>query len=81
MHLKKVTQLYVATKSDTFIPQEERNVLTILQDAQQEKSTLYEVTIALLYNCILHSSEFRLIQVKDVRLVNERDYKMIEVFF
>ena len=80
-HLKQVTQLYVATKSATFTPEEIHKVLHSLQDSSDEKMTLCRVAIALLYYGLLRCSEVRKIRIKDIQIVTEKDDTFIEVNF
>ena len=80
-HLKQVTQLYVATKSATFTPEEIHKVLHTLQDSPDEKLSFYGLAIALLYYNLLRCSEVRMIRVKYVQIEGEQDGTFIEVNF
>ena len=73
-YLEQVTQLYPATKSVTFSPEEIHEILTILQDLNQEKATLNGVEIDLLFYELMRSNEVRMLQVNNVKLIYKKQY-------
>ena len=73
--------LYVATKSDTFTPEEIHKALHMVQHSLSEKFTLYSVAIAFLYYGLLGCSEVRMIKVKGVQEISEQGSTFVEVNF
>ena len=53
----------------------------MLSDNNNPKETLYGVCIAVMYYGLLRMAEAYLVQVKDVRIVGEEDYKKVQINF
>ena len=75
------TSHYVCKKAATFNADEVHHVMMTLQERNMPNATLYAVSIELLYFGLLHTGEVRMMEVKDVKVMDNEKLKRIHINF
>ena len=82
-YIKTETLHYVAKKSKTFSAEQIHDVILhcMFSGNRDPKVMLYGVCIAVMYYGLIRMNEAYLVQVKDVKIVGEEDFKKIQINF
>ena len=80
-YLKMETLHYACKKAATYNAYEVHHMLLTLQERNTPNATLYAIAIALLCFGLLCAGEVRMIQVKDVKVIENEKIKRIHVNF
>ena len=80
-YLKMETLHYVCKEATPFIADEVHHVMMTLLEKNTPNATFYAVSIALLYFGLLHTGEVRMMEVKDVKVMDNEKLKRIHINF